>query len=204
MKRLGDLLIGRIDSMKELFLSASIPLIGRGDFHETANPFLIQCAVRELILAVIKTHKIVWGGHPAITPMVWAICQDLGIEYSKAVILYQSKFFEDEFPEENKNFNNVEYVENVNNDREASLLNMRKAMLSRKNLKAAVFIGGMNGVEEEYKLFEKFHPQAKILFVPSPGGAARQLAQRTKTLDTTYLDDVNFSDLFRRELLIQM
>jgi len=48
--------------MSAIFLSASVPLVGRGTYHETADPFLIQCAVRELVIAVIRQHKIVWGG----------------------------------------------------------------------------------------------------------------------------------------------
>ena len=112
--------------MNALFLSASVPVIGRGNYHETADPFLIQCAVRELFISVIRKNKIVWGGHPAITPMIWAICNDLDIKYSDAVVLYQSKFFKEEFPEENKYFNNVIYVNEVEGDREASLLAMAK------------------------------------------------------------------------------
>ena len=57
--------------MSAIFLSASVPTVGRGNYYETADPFLIQIAVRELVFAVIKNQKIVWGGHPAITPMIW-------------------------------------------------------------------------------------------------------------------------------------
>ena len=87
--------------MKSIFLSASVPIEGRGEYYKTANPFLIQCAVRELVTAVIRHHKIVWGGHPSITPMIWSICEDLNVDYSENVILYQSRHFEDRFPEEN-------------------------------------------------------------------------------------------------------
>lgn len=101
--------------MSAIFLSASVPLVGRGNYHETADPFLIQCAVREPAMAVIKTQQIIWGGHPAITPMnSWSICEDLGIDYAKSVVLYQSRFFEDRFPEENKNFGNVVFVDASN------------------------------------------------------------------------------------------
>ena len=62
------------------------------------------------------------------------------MKYSNAVVLYQSRYFEELFPEENKHFANVEYVEAVEGDREASLLAMRRAMLSRPDLEAAVFI----------------------------------------------------------------
>jgi hypothetical protein len=48
--------------MNAIFLSASVPLVGRGNYYETADPFLIQSAVRELVLAVIKQSRIVWGG----------------------------------------------------------------------------------------------------------------------------------------------
>lgn len=107
--------------MKKIFLSASIPVQSRGDYFESANPFLIQFAVRELLTVCLGRLQIVWGGHPAITPMIWAICEDIGVEYANAVILYQSKFFDEQYPEENKHFNNVIYVDSVDGDRNKSL-----------------------------------------------------------------------------------
>lgn len=187
-------------SMSAIFLSASVPLVGRGTYHETANSFLIQCAVRELAIAVIRRHKIVWGGHPAITPMIWTICEDLGVDYSQSVILYQSKFFEDCYPEENKHFQNVVYTEAIPNDQRASLLAMRKQMLSREDLVAAVFIGGMEGIEEEHELFRHFHPTAKVLPVPSPGGAALNLAKDRGYFTDEALTDVDFARLFHSYL----
>ena len=186
--------------MPAIFLSASIPMVGRGNYHLSADPFLIQIAVREFVIAVIKNQKIVWGGHPAITPMIWTICQDLGVEYSSSVTLYQSRFFEDRFPEENDHFSNVIFVNKVGDDREASLLAMREAMLSRRDLNAAVFIGGMEGVEAECEIFKRFHPEGKVLPVPSPGGAARQLAARIGGFDDASMRDVDFARLFRTEL----
>jgi hypothetical protein len=186
--------------MSTIFLSASVPLIDRGTYHETANPFLIQCAVRELVMAVIRQHKIVWGGHPAITPMIWAICEDLGVDYSRSVTLYQSKFFEDRYPEENKNFQNVVYTEAIPNDRAGSLRLMREQMLSREDLVAAVFIGGMEGVEVEFAMFNHFHPGAKVLPVPSPGGAALQLAKHLGCFTDSALTAVDFAQLFHEHL----
>lgn len=77
---------------------------------------------------------------------------------------------------------------------------MREEMLSRRDLKAAVFIGGMEGVEGEYALFRRFHPDAKVLPVAAPGGAARQLAERLGGLDDVGLRDVDFACLFHTEL----
>lgn len=187
--------------MGTIFLSASVPLVDRGKYHETANPFLIQCAVRELIIAVIKEHKIVWGGHPAITPMIWSICEEMGVEYAKSVILYQSRYFEAWFPDENKRFGNVVYIDAVNNDKEQSLLALRNSMLSRTDLDAAVFIGGMDGSEEEFDLFKKFHPSAKILPVAATGGAAKLLADRVPEIKRSNLDTVDFAHMFFFELL---
>ncbi|WP_454878504.1 SLOG domain-containing protein [Serratia inhibens] len=186
--------------MSAIFLSASVPLIGRGDYHETANPFLIQCAVRELVIAVIRQHKIVWGGHPAITPMMWSICEDLGIDYSESVVLYQSNFFQDRFPEENQRFRNVVLTDAVPEDCAASLSRMREQMLSREDLAAAVFIGGMDGVEAEYDLFVRFHPEAKVLPVAAPGGAALALAKRLGCFDEAELHDIDFAHLFHSNL----
>lgn len=186
--------------MSAIFLSASVPLVDRGTYHETANPFLIQCAVRELVISVIRQHKIVWGGHPAITPMIWTICEDLKVDYSDAVILYQSSFFQDRFPEENQRFHNVVLTDAVPRDRSASLLLMRERMLSREDLVAAVFIGGMDGVEAEYDLFIRFHPNAKVLPVAAPGGAALALAKRLGNFDEAELQDIDFSRLFHSHL----
>ena len=182
--------------MNAIFLSASVPVMGRGNYYETADPFLIQSAVREFVTVALGRRLIVWGGHPAITPMVWAVCQDLGINYSKAVVLYQSTFFKDMFPEENRRFGNVEYVDSVPGDREASLLRLREVMLSRGDLTTAVFIGGMEGVAAEYDLFKGFHPDATILTVPAAGGAARQLAERLGEKGDTILENVDFAKLF--------
>ena len=187
--------------MSEIFLSASVPLLGRGTYHETADPFLIQCAVRELIISVIGTHKIVWGGHPAITPMVWAVCKDLGVEYSRSVTLYQSGFFSDRYPEENEQFQNVIFVDHIPGDQAASLLLMREEMLSRPNLAAAVFIGGMDGVEEEYEIFSRLSPGKLILPLLAPGGAAKFLAERLFGGEVERLSSVNFSKIYCSELL---
>ena len=162
--------------MSAIFLSASVPLTHRGTYHETANPFLIQYAVREMVIASIRQHKIIWGGHPAITPMLWSICADLDVDYAETVVFYQSRFFEDDYPEENRQFGNVVFTDAVPGNREASLLAMRKQMLARDDLVGAVFIGGMEGVETEHEIFRHFHPHARILTVPSPGGAALNLA----------------------------
>jgi hypothetical protein len=186
--------------MNAIFLSASVPVIGRGTYFQTAEPFLIQLAVRELMTLALGRRRIVWGGHPAITPMVWAVCEDLGVNYADAVVLYQSRFFEELFPEENKHFANVKFIDSVEGDKAASLLIMRRTMLSRSDLEAAVFIGGMEGILAEHALFQDLHPSATVFAVPSPGGAARQLAYTLDRPSEADITNVDFARLFYERL----
>lgn len=192
--------------MAAIFLSASVPVEGRGDYYKTADPFLIQMAVRELVMATIPHWQIVWGGHPAITPMIEFMCQELDVSYESHFILYQSLFFQDMFPEENRSFeSNIVLVDKVDDDREASLRELRKAMLSREDLEAAVFIGGMDGVEVEYSLFHQYHPQKIVLPVVATGGAAQKLWERIHHEERDNhisFNDLDFAKLFRDSLSI--
>jgi hypothetical protein len=181
-----------------IFLSASVPLPGRGHYHETADPFLIQFAVRELLTVVLGRRTLIWGGHPAITPMVSAVCDDLGVQYTSSVILYQSDYFRTVMPPENDRFTNLVRVPPVPGDLDASLLAMRMEMLSH-SFDAAVFIGGMEGVFEEYALFTMLHPNATVVLIPSAGGAARELAQ---DLDDRS-DRIDFARLFYERLTVK-
>jgi len=135
--------------------------------------------------------------------MVWAVCEDLGVNYADAVVLYQSEFFTGLFPDENQKFGNVEYVPKVNGDREASLLLMRETMLSRNDLTAAVFIGGMEGVLAEYELFTQFNSNATVLAIPSPGGAAQELAANLGAANAVDAQDVDFAKIIYTHLGIE-
>lgn len=183
--------------MTQIFLSASVPVQGRGDFLESADPFLIQFAVRELMTVCLGRRRVVWGGHPAITPMVWGVCESLGVSYAAAVRLYQSRFFSEWFPEENSNFRNVRYTKAVAGDREASLELMRRTML-KEPFEAGVFIGGMEGIFDEFRIFRELHPTAKVVAVSAPGGAAMQLAKRLRQKNV----GIDFARMFHRRLAI--
>jgi len=181
--------------MDAIFLSASIPLPGRGQYFETSNPYLIQASVRAFLITVLGRRLVVWGGHPSITPMVWAVCEDLGLSYTESVVLYQSRYFQKFFPPENERFRNIEFVESVGNDLSASLDRMRMKMISRKDLTAGVFIGGMEGVRAEYDLFREYHPDATVISVRATGGAVLDLPSSDQQIglsDST----LDFSRLF--------
>ena len=58
-------------NLNQIFLSASIPLPERDPiFYQTADFIAIRDAVRALATIVIPKAHLVWGGHPAITPLI--------------------------------------------------------------------------------------------------------------------------------------
>ena len=181
--------------MNAIFLSASVPLVGRGIPRDSRPILDSMCSAR-----AGDSHD-----HPVANSLGWApgyftnhlaIYQDSTIKSADSFVLYQSSFFEEQFPEENKYFGNVVFIDAVQGDREKSLLKLREAMLSRQDLEAAVFIGGMDGVAAEYALFKRFHPDKKALLVPAPGGAALQLAEQFGGFDEASLRDLHFARLF--------
>jgi hypothetical protein len=124
----------------------------------------------------------------------------LGVSFANSVALYQSELYSELFPEEKCRFGNVIYVDAILGDRNASLLQMRQKMLSRDDLSAAVFIGGMEGVLEEYRIVSELHPGFTTLAIPAPGGAARELAERICKLSFADTQDVNLARIFHVQL----
>ena len=95
-----------------IFLSASVPDPRRSPkYFSTADPIAIGAAVSALVYVTLGRRLLVWGGHPAITPMIWAAAEDMGVDYAAWVHLYQSRLFQDEFPAENARFQNVTYID---------------------------------------------------------------------------------------------
>jgi hypothetical protein len=52
---------------------------------------------------------------------------------------------------------------------------MRQQMLSAESLVAALFVGGMSGIVDEYRLFKALYPDAPTYAVGNPGGEASSL-----------------------------
>ncbi len=186
-----------------IFLSASVPDPNRSPkYFSTADPLAIGAAVSGLVYVTLGRRLLVWGGHPAITPMIWAAASDIGVDYGAWVHLYQSLLFKDDFPAENTRFQNVSYVGAVSNDRSASLAEMRRRMLNDYQYQAGVFIGGMEGIEEEFALFRQVHPTAPILPIASTGGAALLIYQHTTGLPADLLSSLDYVGIIHRELKI--
>ncbi|MFM2597711.1 hypothetical protein [Vibrio fortis] len=185
-----------------IFLSASVPDPKRApEFANSSNSVAITSAVRALIHVTLGRRVLVWGGHPAITPMIKVVAEEMGVDYGKWVKLYQSKYFEDQFPEDNQAFKNIIYTENIENDLGKSLLHMRERMFEENSFKAAVFIGGMGGIIEELNLFQRHQPDKDIIPVISTGGAALRVAELTnKQSDNELCNELDYVRLFHHRL----
>jgi SLOG cluster3 family len=184
--------------LNKIFLSASIPYPERDKkFYDTADIIAIRDAVRAMATVVIPKAHLIWGGHPSITPLIRFVMEKMNADLKRHVTLYQSAFFEDKFPVDNFSFENIMLTEKRKSSYE-SLLLMRTRLFSENNFKAAIFIGGMEGVIDEYDLFKLYHPDAIVLPIASTGAAARILFDKLKdNLDKRLLTDYAYMSLFR-------
>jgi hypothetical protein len=122
-----------------------------------------------------------------------------GRPVGKTVIMYQSRFFERSFPEDNQFFERVIMVDGVDGNRDASLEIMRKSMLDQR-FQAGIFIGGMEGVEEEYAMFREMHPRTPAYPIASTGAAANKLYEENRELARTHANlsnEVSYLTLMR-------
>jgi SLOG cluster3 family len=197
--------MGTLSMGEAIFLSASVPDPKRSpEYAATADTVAITAAVSALVYVTLGRRMLIWGGHPAITPMIWVVAHDVGVDYGSWVRLYQSRHFEDEFPEDNERFRNVIYTDDVGRDREKSLLEMRERMFAEHTFKAAVFIGGMGGIVQEFELFRRFQPQGLVVPVASTGGATLEVATKVGLHFGDLADDFDYVALFHRHLNISV
>jgi len=186
--------------MLEIFLSASVPLPNRNRaFFETADVLAIREAIKALVEVVLPIGRITCGGHPAITPLLAHFCREANLDNNRLSI-YQSKLFQGCLPPDLAKFVDVSMVPAVDNNRQASLMAMRKEMIESRGFHAAVIIGGMEGIFEEHEMFIKCHPEAVVLPISTTGAAAHMVFEQGK-YDPILARDRTYSSLFRRKIL---
>lgn len=207
-----------------VFLAASVPY--RDPQLYKPDPVAIREAIRALVAVVVPERSLVFGGHPAITPLVWDAAHSLSA--SELVYVYQSELYRHLVPPQVRFFNNLIWTPirpgaTINNPRdvEDSQRTMREWMIEQRRFEkatrkrldpydAGVFIGGMDGVEKEWVLFVQTYPQARALPVASTEGAARRLWNNPQGLAKgmqfppnawpALAHDLNYRRLFRRLL----
>ena len=186
--------------MKSIFLSAGVPNLkeeANRCYYETADLTAIRDAVLALVYVCLKLDiKIVWGGHPAITPIVYEAIRNYE-EKEQASIkpltddeikdyvqnhvhLFQSEWYRQHFLKDNNKFGNVT-VTNSKESEEESLYIMRDQMLHSYELSAAIYIGGMKGIIDEDEQFHHYYPQCPTFPIASTGGAALYLYDNYKS-----------------------
>jgi hypothetical protein len=191
---------------KPIFLSASVPV--REPFVNYFDAIAIREAVLALVAVTVRERELVFGGHPAISPLVEHAARSL--EALERVHIYQSKFFEKVVPPVAKEFPNLHWTDFAGageGSREESLELMRREMIGSRQYGAAVFIGGMEGIFDELRIFKSIHPGQMIIPVASTGGATKDLIERGEgPRDEKLLEVLRTENRYRRlfaELLPQ-
>lgn len=179
-----------------VFLSAGIPIERPGravsaKYKETADVIAIREATRAAAAVAVASGELVFGGHPAITPLVTQVGQAL--DAVDHIIIFQSAYFKTSYPQDVRSFTRIEETPSRATE-EASLQQMRHRMLNFRQYSIGIFIGGMEGVEEEWSQFRIKHPQAPAIPIPTTGAAAQHLfAEWSNELEPSLRRDLQVS-----------
>jgi hypothetical protein len=211
-----------------VFLSASFPSPGSPTYYHSADPDEMTQAIVALARAVLAVQAgLVFGGHPTVSPLVMMVAEEylpssleerrqMVREGTSPVVIYQSRAFRGSISPATRRMQRLglgktvwappfgpekSLVGETNDPRQfpRSLRMLRRRMLTRHELVAAVFIGGMEGIKEEESMFKDLQPSKPCYAVGAPGGAARDLAS-TELSRIENVDDPNKD--WARDLLV--
>ena len=140
--------------------------------------------------ALARDYLLVFGGHPAISPMVLDIAERVVPSDDEIrVLVFQARIFKNAMTEAAIDLARWRHGCMVltqppsgdpadTRQRVPALSRMRAEMTALPNLTAAVFVGGMSGLLEESMRFAERHPGTPRYAVGSTGGAAQFLLER--------------------------
>ncbi len=214
---------------KTIFLSASVPAPKRADRYQRVEDahFEIEQAVISLARAVFSEGgKLVFGGHPAISPLVAMVAGEYrnphyvesGEEKISAPIrIFQSRAFEGFLPSETLlmyqlGYATITWIEAADGEKfdpkieyeeppcPNSLRAMRWSMIEMMQPEAMVCIGGMEGVERETEIFRQLRSDAPIYVLERTGGASLLLAKRRNDVRVIDSEIIKRIDGLRKEL----
>ena len=125
----------RIDLMPCRSLSASIPLPDDdARYLDTADIIAIRDSIRASVSVVIPSGQIVFGGHPAITPLIRLIIRGSQTpDVNQHITLYQSAYFRRDFPPETAEFEQTRIIEAIDTDEEESLMQINARSDDRRS-----------------------------------------------------------------------
>jgi hypothetical protein len=169
-----------------VLLSASFPSGERGEAFRPYDPGSISDAIVAIARGVLTAGgSLVFGGHPTVTPLVLLIAGEAGV--TRRVVAYQSRLFEHQItPEtralEHSGVGEIRWVEAPGRGQtgrlDASLADLRRRMLVETEPVAGFFVGGMEGIVDEWTLASELQPLMLRMPLGRPGGAAARLLQQ--------------------------
>ncbi|MFX1498374.1 MAG: hypothetical protein ACFFBH_12675 [Promethearchaeota archaeon] len=193
-------------------MSSSLPSAERDPkYSRNTNPLDITNAIVSFVEEILKRDgNLIFGGHPTISPLILKVAMKFSLNEinPNRIKIYQSEFFKNIISKYTKELLDLKlgkiiWTENMNNDRTQSLNQMRNRMLKDNYLHAGIFVGGMEGIEDEFEMFREFYPNNPFYLVASSGGAARLLYDEFVRYDRdwTFPWKYNYENL-REELYI--
>lgn len=184
----------------KIFLSASIPTIGR-EYYESSNPLLIREAIVAFTRVCMEYNiEFYFGGHPAISPLVYQIAKNYLMDKEAPIRIYQSAWFKDKTPSEIKYYGNIVWTPKCDNIRDSVHLMRNKMFEENKDTCCAVFIGGMDGIIDEAKKISSLCPGIKLLPIASTGCAAAFVYSNYGIHDIDMESNVVYLSVFRKLL----
>jgi len=168
-----------------VFLSASLP----DDLADSPRAQELYTAIALLTHEIVSAGgRIVFGGHPSITPLVREAIRELNKK--DAADLFQLRRFEGSAPGEihdDEVFGRVHWIEGEGGDIDAELAQMRDQMAEKA--RAAVFVGGktadhygkMPGIRDEFQRFVNKHQEGPVYLVGLLGGETLNLINEMET-----------------------
>jgi SLOG cluster3 family len=201
----------QLPRMEFIFVSASIPDPDRwsGDFDALEITDAVVALARTFLTA---GFRLVTAAHPTIAPLLLYVAAEFPSEAGERVAVYQSELFTDVLPVETRRFQtdgvgHLIWTPAAEGDHpklgawDKSLDIMRRQMLDETQPIAACFIGGMEGIQTEYELFDTLFPERPMYPAGRPGGEARALLSRRDTALTLRLaTDDTYPALWRAVL----
>lgn len=196
-------------AQRSVFLSASIPDPERwnGAFEAVEITDAVVAAVREVLAA---QGRLVTAAHPTIAPLILYVAAEFARQQdSPPVTVFQSELFVDVLPEATRRFQEegvalLEWTPASFGDEpepgewDASLATMRDTMLSTADPAAAVFIGGMTGIDDEFRLFGEMYPERPRYPIGRPGGESTRISRKSASRVEGLADADVYPSLFRR------
>jgi len=203
-----------------VLLSASEPDPNRrAEYWQSRNLLNVREAVRTFCAHALAHYPVVYGGHPAITPLVRRVASRIehqagigAILRNPKVLMFQSSLYVghssagEDVVVTPAHEGDGRVAGPKGGMRNASLLRMRYDMIGRPDnhrlsllanyagefgaerfaklgtyeFSAAVFIGGMEGVEREFHIFRSFHPHTPAYPIGTTGSACTKLLNEVR------------------------